>query len=123
MSIDQRGFKTIIQGEAAEFLKPEQLLLNTTVTTVGYSDSGVYVKLSDGTTLHADYAITTFSLGVLQNDDVAFEPALPDWKVEAIQSMTMVYPVSHRPRGGRLILSPTGDIHQNFLAVPSEILV
>lgn len=31
----------------------------------------------------------TFSLGVLQHDDVVFNPPLPSWKKEAIQSMTM----------------------------------
>ena len=30
------------------------------------------------------------SLGVLQHDDVRFEPPLPMWKREAIHSMTMV---------------------------------
>jgi len=37
----------------------------------------------------ADYALVTFSVGVLQNIDVTFVPALPDWKQEAIQSITM----------------------------------
>ncbi|TFY63914.1 hypothetical protein EVJ58_g2955 [Rhodofomes roseus] len=89
MSIDQRGFKYFIQAEAAEFLRPDQLLLNSTVTNITYSSDGVNVTLTDGTVLLADYVLCTFSLGVLQNDDVTFEPALPDWKQEAIQSMTM----------------------------------
>lgn len=61
LSIDQRGFKTIIQQEAAEFLKPEQVLLNATVDTISYSGEGVSVNLTDGTTLSADYALVTFS--------------------------------------------------------------
>ncbi|KAF9814640.1 hypothetical protein IEO21_05003 [Rhodonia placenta] len=89
MSIDQRGFKYFIQAEAAEFLQPEQLMLNATVTNITYSSEGVNVTLKDGTLLVADYALCTFSLGVLQNDDVVFEPSLPDWKQEAIQSMVM----------------------------------
>ena len=40
--------------------------------------------------IEADYALVTFSVGVLQNDDVAFDPVLPDWKQEAIQSINMV---------------------------------
>ncbi|KAH9034055.1 hypothetical protein EDB85DRAFT_1889923 [Lactarius pseudohatsudake] len=56
LSIDQRGFKRLIQAEA------------------GYSDSGVSVTFTDGTVLTAEYAICTFSLGVLQNDDVPFHP-------------------------------------------------
>ncbi|OJT14243.1 Polyamine oxidase [Trametes pubescens] len=89
MSIDPRGFKHIIQAEAAEFLQPHQLRTNSTVKTIKHSDSGVSVVLVSGEVLHADYVLCTFSLGVLQNDDVVFEPALPDWKEEAIQSMTM----------------------------------
>ncbi|KAH9948514.1 amine oxidase [Amylocystis lapponica] len=89
MCIDQRGFKYLIQAEAAEFLQPEQVLLDSTVTVIKYSTSGVDVTLQNGTILRADYVLCTFSLGVLQNDDVVFEPPLPDWKQEAIQSMVM----------------------------------
>ncbi|ETW85873.1 hypothetical protein HETIRDRAFT_471084 [Heterobasidion irregulare TC 32-1] len=89
LSIDQRGFSHLIKGEAAEFLTKDHLLLNSTVNSIKYSKNGVTVTLVDGTKLSADYAILTFSLGVLQNDDIIFEPALPDWKAEAIQSMTM----------------------------------
>ncbi|KAI0316950.1 amine oxidase [Amylostereum chailletii] len=88
-SVDQRGFKHLIQAEADEFLSPSQLVLNATVRTIAYSDDGVVVTLTNGTRLTSDYVITTFSLGVLQNDDVVFEPPLPMWKQEAIQSMTM----------------------------------
>ncbi|KAH9056461.1 amine oxidase [Lactarius vividus] len=89
LSIDQRGIKSLIQAEAAEFVKQSQVRLQATVTTIGYSDSGVSVTLTDGTKLTAEYAICTFSLGVLQNDDVQFYPPLPKWKVKAIHSLTM----------------------------------
>ncbi|OSD03731.1 amine oxidase [Trametes coccinea BRFM310] len=89
MALDQRGFKYFIQAEGAEFLQPTQVRLNSTVKKITHSDSGVTVELVGGDTLHADYALCTFSLGVLQHDDVVFEPALPDWKQEAIQSMVM----------------------------------
>ncbi|KAH8114417.1 hypothetical protein DFH11DRAFT_1855604 [Phellopilus nigrolimitatus] len=89
LCIDQRGFKTIIQAEAAEFLSPSQAMLNATVRTVAYSDAGVNVTLTNGTRLTADYVLVTFSVGVLQNNDVVFKPSLPDWKQEAIQSITM----------------------------------
>jgi polyamine oxidase len=87
---DQRGFKTIIQQEAG-FLTSDQKRLGSTVQNISYSDNGgVSVSLASGDVLDADYALVTFSLGVLQNDDVTFDPALPAWKKEAIQSMTMV---------------------------------
>ncbi|KZP30087.1 amine oxidase [Athelia psychrophila] len=88
-SIDPRGFKTLIQAEAKEFLKPAQVLYNHTVKEIDYSASGVKVTMKDGNALEADYVICTFSLGILQHDDVVFKPVLPDWKQEAIQSMTM----------------------------------
>lgn len=78
MALDPRGFKYILDGEAAEFLQPSQLRTNSTVKTIKHSDSGVSVVLESGEVLHADYALCTFSLGVLQHDDVVFEPALPD---------------------------------------------
>jgi polyamine oxidase len=90
LTTDQRGFASIIQSETAEFLSEEQVLLNTTVKTVKYSNDRVWVSLSDGTSLSADYALVTFSLGVLQHDDVLFDPALPNWKSEAIHGMAMV---------------------------------
>ncbi|KAI9461924.1 amine oxidase [Lactarius psammicola] len=89
LSIDQRGIKYLIQAEAAEFLKQSQVRLQATVATIEYSDSAVSVTLTDGTRLTAPYAICTVSLGVLQNDDIRFDPPLPEWKVEAIHSLTM----------------------------------
>lgn len=88
--VDPRGFKALIQEEAQEFIQPQQLRLNSTVRTISHSKSGVQVALSDGNILSAEYALCTFSLGVLQNDDVRFEPPLPAWKREAIHSMSMV---------------------------------
>lgn len=44
---------------------------------IEYSISSVKVTMKDGKVLEADYVICTFSLGVLQHDDVIFKPALP----------------------------------------------
>ena len=65
-------------------------MLSTTVKTITYSGESVSVTLTDGKILKADYALVSFSLGVLQNDDVTWEPKLPPWKEEAVQSMSMV---------------------------------
>ncbi|KAK7041761.1 hypothetical protein VNI00_009050 [Paramarasmius palmivorus] len=89
LSIDQRGFKYLIQAEAQSFLKAGQVQLNSVVSNISYSDSGVMVTLKDGRTYSGSYAICTFSLGVLQWNDVLFEPQFPDWKLEAIQSSVM----------------------------------
>lgn len=90
MSIDQRGLKVIVQAEAQEFLQPQQLLLNHTVAKIEYDSDGVTVTITNGTVLTADYVLCTFSVGVLQHDDVVFEPKLPSWKVEALSSIDMV---------------------------------
>jgi len=98
LTTDQRGFASIIQSEAAEFLSEEQVLLNSTVKAIKHSKDGVSVNLSDGSSLSADYALVTFSLGVLQHDDVLFDPPLSTWKTEAIHGMVMVGGLTCRDR-------------------------
>jgi polyamine oxidase len=90
LSIDQRGFKSFLQAEAKLFLTPDQVMLGLVVKNISYSREGVTVTFVDGTKLAADYALVSFSLGVLQHEDVTWEPELPAWKMEAIQTMTMV---------------------------------
>lgn len=60
---DQRGFNTWLKGEASTFLSKHdsRLHLNTTVTNVTYSDTGVTVTDSQGGCYEAEYAICTFS--------------------------------------------------------------
>ncbi|PSR81541.1 hypothetical protein BD289DRAFT_454753 [Coniella lustricola] len=89
--IDQYGFNKWLVGEASTFLaaNDSRLLLNTNVTKVAYSDSGVTAHFTDGECVEAQYAICTFALGVLQNDVVEFEPELPGWKQEAIDQFQM----------------------------------
>ncbi|KAI5803977.1 amine oxidase [Peziza echinospora] len=82
--IEPRGFKQIILGQAAEIAGFEgKVLYNKTVTRIAYSGDGVTVHTADGWTVYAEFALCTFSLGVLQHDDVVFEPPLPAWKQEA----------------------------------------
>ncbi|OHE96875.1 N1-acetylpolyamine oxidase [Colletotrichum orchidophilum] len=87
---DARGFSWFIKEEARLFLKEStQLRLKTIVKNITYSSEEVTVYNDDGSCITADYAICTFSLGVLQKEVVSFSPKLPDWKRTAIQSMTM----------------------------------
>lgn len=87
---DQRGFSAFIEGIGSTFLaaNDSRLLLNTIVEKISYTDSGVTVYTDNGC-IEADYAICTFSVGVLQNDVVQFEPKLPRWKDMAISSFEM----------------------------------
>jgi polyamine oxidase len=91
LATDQRGFNTFVKAEAETFLEKgdARLLLDTTVETVEYTSKGVVVHTRDGDCVDAEYAICTFSVGVLQNDVVAFEPRLPAWKREAIEQFQM----------------------------------
>ncbi|KAI1378388.1 putative flavin-containing polyamine oxidase [Hypoxylon crocopeplum] len=88
---DQRGFNTFVIGEAYEFLEENdpRLLLETTVTGVTYGPEGVVVQLDGGGCIEAQHAIATFSVGVLQNEVVDFDPPLPRWKREAIEQFQM----------------------------------
>lgn len=88
---DDRGFNAFINGEASTFLTKTdpRLSLNTVVTNISYSSTGVKINSKDGSCIHADYAICTFSLGVLQSDAITFEPELPDWKQLGIETFSM----------------------------------
>jgi len=49
----------------------------------------VTIYNQDGSCVEADYAITTFSVGVLQSDTIEFQPPLPQWKDIAINTMKL----------------------------------
>ncbi|GJJ15504.1 hypothetical protein Clacol_009782 [Clathrus columnatus] len=86
-----RGYGFLVQQEAKEFLNASdsRLALNHVVTSITYSTEGVQIQTDKHLTIEADHAICTFSLGVLQNDDVKFYPPLPPWKQEAIYGTNM----------------------------------
>jgi polyamine oxidase len=88
---DQRGFGTIIRDQAKTFLSEDdsRLRLNTEVTGVDYNKDSVTVHNRDGSCVDADYAIMTFSVGVLQRGGLEFNPPLPDWKSAAINSFEL----------------------------------
>jgi polyamine oxidase len=87
---DSRGYSFWLKEEAKS-LNPtdSNLWLSTVVTNITYTDQQVTVHTKDGRCIEAAYAICTFSLGVLQNDAVNFEPPLPQWKREGIETFTM----------------------------------
>lgn len=62
--------------------------LNTQVSHVKWGDSGVTVKTTRGD-IKAKKCIITVSTGVLANDDITFDPALPMLKQEAFHSISM----------------------------------
>ena len=86
---DQHGYWTIFSDFYKDF--KYQILLKKVVRKIQYSDDGVTVITSGGEVFTADYALSTFSSGVLGSNLIAFDPPLPDWKREAIFRFRPVY--------------------------------
>ncbi|KAK0118818.1 hypothetical protein ONS95_007699 [Cadophora gregata] len=49
------------------------------------NDSPSVIECEDGETIEADYIVSSIPLGVLKQQNIKFEPALPDWKMGPIQ--------------------------------------
>ncbi|XP_074658261.1 uncharacterized protein LOC141911182 [Tubulanus polymorphus] len=89
---DQRGYSYILERLADEFLTggaSRRLYLNEIVTRVKYNGRGVKVKTKSGKLFRGDYAICTFSIGVMQSDAVKFIPRFPENKQLALNSFSM----------------------------------
>ena len=80
---DQRGIWTLFSDFYSNFR--DKIFLNK------YDNNGVEVTTDGGETFTADYALCTFSSGVLKSESVQFDPDLPDWKKEAIFRLRPVY--------------------------------
>lgn len=78
------GYGKIVQGLA------EGLAIETAVSVhkIKHSDDGVVVETNRGT-YHCDRVIITVPLGVLQANQLAFEPPLPENKQTAVQRLGM----------------------------------
>ncbi|MDA4806970.1 FAD-dependent oxidoreductase, partial [Enterobacter hormaechei] len=73
-------------------LDDPRLRLSTTVQTIDWSaaeSGGDIVVHTDCGSFSAPHVVSTFSVGVLQHQDVHFTPRLPDWKKEAIFTFGM----------------------------------
>jgi polyamine oxidase len=101
---DSRGYSTILQDLAQGFLEVDddttlndtRLLLEHRVTKIDTSDNSkvtVYTNATGETNcIEAQQIITTFSVGVLQHrgpNALTFNPPLPSWKNEAIDTMQL----------------------------------
>ena len=95
---DERGYSFVVRCMARNFLN-DRVRLNSTVTIVRVADNCVCAGVKDEDKLYcASYAIITFSAGVLQaavrgdrDSIVQFNPPLPQWKQDAINSITPVF--------------------------------
>ncbi|WP_210481704.1 NAD(P)/FAD-dependent oxidoreductase [Naasia sp. SYSU D00948] len=67
------GFDRLV----ADLVDGLDVWLSTPVTTVSYSEEGVSLRLGTGEAVSVDRAVVTVPLGVLQNQGLTFDPALP----------------------------------------------
>jgi monoamine oxidase len=79
-----RGYGNLV----ADWGSDVKASLNTKVESVDWSGSDVVVKTNKGA-VRARCIISTVSNGVMAAQHIHFEPRLPDWKVEAFQSVPM----------------------------------
>lgn len=78
------GYGALLERHA----QPLEIALNTAVTKIDWSGTGVTVETNRGT-LKADKVIVTVSTGVLGARDIEFHPALPVEKEEAIAALPL----------------------------------
>lgn len=80
------GFGTFV----AKIGEGQPVCLNSAVSEIRYGKSGVEVIAgADRRRYRARTALVTVSVGVLQANRIAFSPALPEWKLEAIDNLRM----------------------------------
>jgi monoamine oxidase len=63
--------------------------LNSLVTRIHYPPQGVTVELATGERFHGKRVLVTVSTGVLASGKIAFDPPLPQWKLDAIAALPM----------------------------------
>lgn len=64
-----------------------EIQLNKIVKQVNVKDTSVEVLTQDGRTYRSRYVLMTVPLGVLKSRQITFEPALPRWKLNAIDRL------------------------------------
>ena len=91
MITDARGYADILESVLNEVVgtDTDMLKLNKKVTHIEQDDDHVTVHTVSGENYTADYIVVTFSIGVLQSENVRFTPGLPEWKMDAIQQFQM----------------------------------
>ena len=88
---EARGYADILETVLNEVIgtDTDMLKLNKKVTHIEHDDDHVTVHTVSGENYTADYIVVTFSIGVLQSENVRFTPELPEWKMDAIQQFQM----------------------------------
>ena len=95
---DIKGYNFVVECLARIFLE-DKVKLNSPVTEIKWNDNCVCATVNGNEQYCGEYAIMTFSIGVLQDairgrntkTDVTFDPELPQRKKDAILDVPMVY--------------------------------
>ena len=94
--VDEKGFSFVVRCMARNFIN-DTIKLNSVVKQIKVAEDCVCAKIEGGGMYCGRYGIVTFSAGVLQagirgdENSVQFEPPLPQWKQDAINSITPVF--------------------------------
>lgn len=80
----QGGYSTLVQRLAAGL----EVHLQSPVSRIQYSNDSVAITVNEQT-LRGTAVILTASVGALQAENIAFEPALPSWKHAALKRLGM----------------------------------
>jgi polyamine oxidase len=92
---DPRGYKFVLNGMMQDLKKADNVEFNFNydVQNVNYTpgSTGVSGVKANGTSfdIKADAVVSSVSIGVLNADDIKWQPALPDWKKKAFSQFTM----------------------------------
>lgn len=93
---DPRGFNFVLNGMVQDLKKSGkvEILLNQDVKTVNYTPGNTHVvgvnnETGEQFTYKADSIVSTVSVGVMNANIINFEPALPEFKVNAFNQFTM----------------------------------
>ncbi|MEM9246290.1 MAG: FAD-dependent oxidoreductase, partial [Cyanobacteria bacterium P01_F01_bin.153] len=87
------GGNVVLPNGYDQILGPLQtgydIKLNAIVKRIAYTDSGAEIELADKSSHRFDAVVITVPLGVLKAEKIAFYPALPKEKTDAIKRMGM----------------------------------
>ena len=84
----EETFFDLIDTQIANQVK-DNILLNTVVSKIDYSQSTILITDSNNNTFNADKVIITVPIPILKSADIEFIPALPDEKTTAFSKIGM----------------------------------
>ncbi|MBS0286346.1 MAG: NAD(P)/FAD-dependent oxidoreductase [Proteobacteria bacterium] len=86
------GYNKLVEGlhQEAKATGRLQTFLSSEVEKINHAHEEIVVHIKGGEVIHADAAICTLPLGVLQSGSVIFEPLLSESKIKAINTLKNV---------------------------------